>query len=284
MTNIRRIRLTERERFAFYLRTGRILPEVKEEAEETEAAMRLETKFNPYHDPMNGRFTFAPGGAGSGRHSSPSRRPVPRPHQTRHTQTIIGHQITVPMPRAKPLDTIPTERHRDGSISTPIFDHRSEPERSYRLRTDAIVIHPAIADKVEAAGAEFRRETGKTMVVNSGTRSAMGQAKAMYDKFSAGVSGTDYKNQAALKEIKDVYVAGREAGQSESQIVADMGKIISKQIDGGIYISRHLTNGAIDIKINDLAPSERKALKDAVRRAGGTIHSESKPPHLHVQF
>jgi len=52
------LRLTERERFSFYLRTGRIAPEVKAEPESD----TLETKFNPYHDPENGRFTFAPGG------------------------------------------------------------------------------------------------------------------------------------------------------------------------------------------------------------------------------
>ena len=54
-------RLTECERFYYYLRTGRILPDVKAEQESD----TLETKFNPYHDPENGRFTFAPGGPNS---------------------------------------------------------------------------------------------------------------------------------------------------------------------------------------------------------------------------
>lgn len=43
-----RTKLARREAFARYLRTGR-RPD-------------LELKFNPYHDPRNGRFTFAPGG------------------------------------------------------------------------------------------------------------------------------------------------------------------------------------------------------------------------------
>lgn len=48
--------------FSHYLRTGRHLPPPTEE------------KFNPYHDPDDGRFTFAPGnlGAGSSPTSSPS--------------------------------------------------------------------------------------------------------------------------------------------------------------------------------------------------------------------
>jgi hypothetical protein len=41
----------ERRAFEHYLRTGRRLP-----------SPAPERKFNPYHDPRNGRFTFAPGG------------------------------------------------------------------------------------------------------------------------------------------------------------------------------------------------------------------------------
>ena len=38
--------------FAIYLRTGQRV-----------AIPPIELKFNPYHDPRNGRFTFAPGGS-----------------------------------------------------------------------------------------------------------------------------------------------------------------------------------------------------------------------------
>lgn len=54
------MQLTEGEKrrvFAWWLRTGR-LPTVR-------TAAGLELKFNPYHDPHNGRFTFGPGGTGS---------------------------------------------------------------------------------------------------------------------------------------------------------------------------------------------------------------------------
>lgn len=43
--------------FDFYLRTGRSLPH----------ATKLETKFNPWHDPEDGRFTFAGQGRYFGR-------------------------------------------------------------------------------------------------------------------------------------------------------------------------------------------------------------------------
>ncbi|WP_267396935.1 MULTISPECIES: hypothetical protein [unclassified Sphingomonas] len=47
---------TDRRRlFAAWLRTGKLPP--------VRGADGLELKFNPYHDPRDGRFTFAPGGA-----------------------------------------------------------------------------------------------------------------------------------------------------------------------------------------------------------------------------
>lgn len=53
---------SERRRaFTIWLRTGR-LPNLQD-------AEGVEVKFNPWHDPRNGRFTFAPGGV-----SAPSRR------------------------------------------------------------------------------------------------------------------------------------------------------------------------------------------------------------------
>ncbi|MEZ5654813.1 MAG: hypothetical protein R3E04_02815 [Sphingobium sp.] len=72
MSNARRARFTERERFSYYLRTGRMLPEFKFEPDGAEEAAPLETKFNPYHDPANGRFTFAPGGPRSLSHVTTS--------------------------------------------------------------------------------------------------------------------------------------------------------------------------------------------------------------------
>ena len=47
--------------FSHYLRTGRRLPkDIFIESQD------IELKFNPYHDPRNGQFTFAPGGARTG--------------------------------------------------------------------------------------------------------------------------------------------------------------------------------------------------------------------------
>ena len=68
-----------RAAFAHYLRTGRWLPD-----EMFAPDNEVELKFNPYHDPRNGQFTFAPGGSRSLAHVtvSQSRKPAP-PHPDR---------------------------------------------------------------------------------------------------------------------------------------------------------------------------------------------------------
>lgn len=52
--------------FTHYLRTGQRLPE-ESFIEKTD----VELKFNPYHDPRNGQFTFAPGGPRTGQRHMP---------------------------------------------------------------------------------------------------------------------------------------------------------------------------------------------------------------------
>lgn len=67
---------TARRAFSYYLRTGRRLPD------------EIETKFNPYHDPRNGQFTFAPGGPRSLRRVIISDRRPKRDARTTASQTL----------------------------------------------------------------------------------------------------------------------------------------------------------------------------------------------------
>jgi hypothetical protein len=69
------MRSPSRSAFAHYLRTGRRLPL----ALVSHPAERVERKFNPYHDPRDGRFTFAPGGPNAGRSLHPVARQARAP-------------------------------------------------------------------------------------------------------------------------------------------------------------------------------------------------------------
>jgi len=82
-----------RQAFAHYLRTGQRLHESAFMA----AAAQAEVKFNPYHDPRDGRFTFAPGGvstrAGASKH--PETRPLRQAFSERRAATIQPPQTAV---------------------------------------------------------------------------------------------------------------------------------------------------------------------------------------------
>ena len=101
-----------RQAFVRYLRTGQRLPEGAFRPTQG----RHEVKFNPYHDPRDGRFTFAPGGARPGGVSTiPERR---RPSGSIEDRARISRSATRDL-RAIPTDgrvapKAPTGQFEDG--------------------------------------------------------------------------------------------------------------------------------------------------------------------------
>lgn len=77
-----------RKAFSHYLRTGQRLPE-----EAFVEELDVELKFNPYHDPRNGQFTFVPGGVRAGPSHTPG---YGRPHAPSKPKTyIVRHGDTL---------------------------------------------------------------------------------------------------------------------------------------------------------------------------------------------
>lgn len=81
--------------FEIYLRTGRRIDLHPQRA-------RIERKFNPYHEPDNGQFTFAPGGrrSGTSRPSSQRGSDAPRPGVAANPAKLVLAQYR-PNPRAR---------------------------------------------------------------------------------------------------------------------------------------------------------------------------------------
>jgi len=151
-------------------------------------------------------------------------------------------------------------------------------ESGVTLRTDVKAKVKKIADKYNPA-------TKKTITVTSGTRTASGQASAMYGKLSGGDKLMVYKDQTSAKEIKKAYDDGKKAKKSRAVIVKDMTKVIEAQIKKGKYISKHLRAGAVDIRSWDMSSTEKGAFRKACK---GITKSdpilETTPPHWHLQF
>lgn len=136
----------ERLAFSYYLRTGRRLPlQAADDA--------VEQKFNPYHDPRNGQFTFAPGGrrslqgnAAARRSNATSKQAPAGPNSAKASKTQSGaatkHDLGALSARYES-----TAGGNAGMISTPSGDRGGISYGSYQLATktgtaDAFVASP----------------------------------------------------------------------------------------------------------------------------------------------
>jgi len=110
----------------------------------------------------------------------------------------------------------------------------------------------------------------------------------MYDKLVLNDDLTKiYRNHTALSEIQQAYDDGVAAGKPPADIEADMTAVITRQVAGGTYISRHLRAGAVDIRVRDMTMAQREAFKQAVKTDGSFAYPplyEGKPPHWHLQL
>lgn len=248
--------------FEHYLRTGRRLTAAEQLADER--------KFNPYHDPDDGRFTFAPGGSGSGSSSaSMASRPTnggkpyparidlrngakPYPVRNKIPAPILQQPVRpTAMPPAPPAIRF---EHRDGlDLSAPVIAKANTLSDSVHLRT------------------------GYRIFVTSGRRGPDRQAAAMYDNYADKTSKA-YANASAEREVKRAFDQGRNAGKSRNQVIGDMANVLQAQVSRGVFISRHMRSGAIDIR----TPPGR--VLQAIRNHPSVESVLLENDHIHIQF
>ena len=158
------------------------------------------------------------------------------------------------------------------------------PALPYDLAKPSLVVPPAIASRLSDVGDSFYQETGHTMVVMSGDRGPQAQADAMYDKFAGGDDGHVYRDQAAMKQIKDEFDRGRRGGLTKDQTVANMKDVTDGQVARGVLISKHMVGKAVDLRTEGLGRRRANLLMHIAYDHGfQTIH-EGIPEHLHVQI
>jgi hypothetical protein len=133
----------------------------------------------------------------------------------------------------------------------------------------------------------YHRKTGRELVVTSGTRTPLDQARAMYLKL---IIGEDlrrlYKKQDAAKEVKRVYDQGCARRKRSGETIADMARVIQRQVSEGVYLSPHLKQCAADIRSRIMRPSDKRAFQRAVEAVGGLrlLREETKPRHFHLEL
>ena len=154
---------------------------------------------------------------------------------------------------------------------------------NYTLESD-VELPLDVKKKVKDIADAYHTATQKKIVVTSGVRTSQSQAEAMYTKLAGGDALAVYANQSAAQKIKSIYGEGVKANKNKSALIEDIKSEIDTQINQGIYISKHLKQGAIDIRSRDMSNDEKKHFEAAAKGVADTVILETIPPHFHLQF
>lgn len=169
------------------------------------------------------------------------------------------------------------------AVAAPSRGQASLFDRPYGVE-DGVRVGADIAPFLHRIAQEFHRRTGRGLVITSGTRSAEEQADAMYEKIRLGQRLTSlYRDTAAASEIQNAYRAHRRGGRPAC--VRAMESVISAQMARGLFISRHLRDGAVDVRSRDMSRRQRRVFAAVV--AGFPeieMIDEGVPPHFHLEL
>ncbi|MFZ6178259.1 hypothetical protein [Nannocystis pusilla] len=152
-------------------------------------------------------------------------------------------------------------------------------------RAPGVEVPPAIEARLAELAAAFRRATGKPLVITDGTRRPEVQAELMLRNLERGDDVVrNYANKSAARAVAEAYAKAREAGRAAA--LAALTAVIRTQVAAGDYVSKHLREGAVDVRCLDLDKRERAILKKLAKARGIAVVDESRTstPHYHLNF
>ncbi len=143
-------------------------------------------------------------------------------------------------------------------------------------------------ERLKRIASRYFKATRKRLVVTGGTRTPKRQAQLMYNKLEHGEDIVAlYENKAAATEIRNVYKEGTAKNLSRKRLIRSIADAIDAQIARGIYVSKHLKSGAVDVRSWGLTGKQEEALREAVKQESGvTLLDErnSSEPHFHLSL
>jgi hypothetical protein len=162
----------------------------------------------------------------------------------------------------------------------------------YRLNNDTVRLNDQMRDAVGRLADEYHRRTGADLTLTDGNRTPADQAARMYYRLTHpdGVHADplwDYRNRRAVEQIRRAYRNAVAAGKTPAEVQQAMTDVIQQQVDSRppTYVSAHLREGGVDIRLRDMTAAQRQAFRDSVTATGEfTVHQEGNPPHWHLQL
>lgn len=156
---------------------------------------------------------------------------------------------------------------------------------------EGIILSPDAIQILDKIAIEYFKKVAKKFNVNSGTRTPYRQAAAMWVKYANDKTLSEYGGGAAITEILQAIKTAQAAGKTGTAVVQAMADAIQKQVDRGVYISRHLKAGALDIAVvaspgvTAMTKNEKKTMIEVAKKVtGGNAFEETNPPHIHIQY
>jgi LysM repeat protein len=165
-------------------------------------------------------------------------------------------------------------------VNTPPVTTPPAPTGNVSPRFDSnpgLDLPPSVVRPANALYDNIKASTGYEIYVTSGRRGPERQAAAMYDNYADGTPPT-YRDQVSEGQIRDAYIAGRNNGQSKAETVGDMAAVIQRQVDNGIFISRHLSAKALDIA------TPPASVIEAIRNDPNVRSVLVENDHIHIDF
>lgn len=149
---------------------------------------------------------------------------------------------------------------------------------NFTKKSSSIILPPPVERKVNEIADAFFNLTRKKIVITDGTRTAAQQAVQVYNKILSN-DLTIYLNQRAANEIKVAFDLARSQGKSREDTLRAMTAVIEAQIERGVFISRHLTGKAFDVRNKDMTKRHQTIFKQVAQTVGGvTVLPEGRPP------
>ena len=162
----------------------------------------------------------------------------------------------------------------------------AEPSPGYTLQAGVEIPAP-VTPRLQALAGAYEAKTGQPLVITDGTRSPATQAALMLRNLERGDDIVrHYANKSAAAAVQAAWRAAKEEGLGEAEVSARLTAVISAQVAAADYVSKHLREGAVDVRCTDMSSAQRKLFKQLARARGIAVVDESrtKTPHFHLNF
>lgn len=150
-----------------------------------------------------------------------------------------------------------------------------------------VEIPAPVQPRLAELAAAFQAETGKSLVITDGTRRPEVQAELMLRNLERGDDIVrNYANKTAARAVREAYAEAQRGGLGRADTLKALTAVIQAQVKAGDYVSKHLREGAVDVRCTDLSARERATLKRLAKARDIAVVDESRTstPHYHLNF